>query len=122
MKQSKKERISFLISQLAKIPVEQRESIALELGIRNPEGHELTARNQCLIYFQNMSDVPVSIVAGYRQWQKYGRQVKKGSSGFLIAVPAGSKSDDEDETGEVYFIYKTVFDIMQTEEIKKAAA
>ena len=78
----------------------------------------LTPRNQCLIYFQNVDSISISVVAGYKQWQKFQRQVKKGSHGFLIAVPSGKKSNEENEEDEdVYFFYKTVFDISQTEEV-----
>ena len=118
MTQERKERIRNLIKQLAAFPEEQREVLSLKLGIRNPEGHQLTARNQCLIYFQNMEDIPISVVAGYRQWQKYQRQVKKGSHGFLIAVPSGNKNKSDEEDQEIYFLYKTVFDISQTEEFE----
>ena len=78
----------------------------------------LTPRNQCLIYFQNIDNISISVVAGYRQWQKFQRQVKKGSHGFLIAVPSEKKNNEENEEDEdVYFFYKTVFDISQTEEV-----
>jgi hypothetical protein len=82
----------------------------------NPEGHVLTPRNQCLIYFQNTQALKLSVVAGYRQWQKYQRQVKKGSTGFVITVPSKNQSsNDEDEN--VFFLHKTVYDISQTEEV-----
>ena len=118
MSDDKKERISKIIKQLADLPAEKREELSSRLGIINPEGHLLTPRNQCLIYFQNIDNVSISVVAGYKQWQKYQRQVKKGSHGYLIAVPSGQKKEGEEEDpGEVYFFYKTVFDISQTEEL-----
>ena len=119
MSDEKKEKISKIIKQLADLPAEKREELSSRLGIINPEGHLLTPRNQCLIYFQNIDDISISVVAGYKQWQKYQRQVKKGSHGFLIAVPSGQQKQEEDkEPGEVYFFYKTVFDISQTEELQ----
>jgi hypothetical protein len=125
MSDEKKEKISKIIKQLAELPAEKREELSARLGIINPEGHLLTPRNQCLIYFQNIDEISISVVAGYKQWQKYQRQVKKGSHGFLIAVPSGlptskvgqNKQEEEEEPGEVYFFYKTVFDISQTEEL-----
>jgi hypothetical protein len=118
MSEEKKEKISKIIKQLADLPAEKREELSSRLGIINPEGHLLTPRNQCLIYFQNIDEISISIVAGYKQWQKYQRQVKKGSHGFLIAVPSGqTKQEEEEGRGEVYFFYKTVFDISQTEEL-----
>ena len=120
MSDDKKQKISKIIKQLAELPAEKREELSSKLGIINPEGHMLTPRNQCLIYFQNVDSISISVVAGYKQWQKFQRQVKKGSHGFLIAVPSGLKTDknqghEEDE--DIYFFYKTVFDISQTEEV-----
>jgi hypothetical protein len=118
MSDDKKEKISKIIKQLADLPAEKRDELSSRLGIVNPEGHLLTPRNQCLIYFQNIDNVSISVVAGYKQWQKFQRQVKKGSHGFLIAVPSGQqKQEADEEPGEVYFFYKTVFDISQTEEL-----
>ena len=128
MSDEKKEKISKIIKQLADLPAclpklrrrqaEKREELSSRLGIVNPEGHRLTPRNQCLIYFQNIDNISISVVAGYKQWQKFQRQVKKGSHGFLIAVPSGQPmQEEEEEPGEVYFFYKTVFDISQTEEL-----
>ena len=99
MSDDKKQKISKIIKQLAELPAEKREELSSKLGIINPEGHMLTPRNQCLIYFQNVDDISISVVAGYKQWQKFERQVKKGSHGFLIAVPSGlptkEKEDDD---------------------------
>jgi hypothetical protein len=117
MSDEKKDKISKIIKQLADLPTEKREELSSRLGIINPEGHLLTPRNQCLIYFQNIDNISISVVAGYKQWQKFQRQVKKGSHGFLIAVPSGQPKQEEEESGEVYFFYKTVFDISQTEEL-----
>ena len=118
MSDDKKQKISKIIKQLADLPAERREELSSRLGIINPEGHLLTPRNQCLIYFQNIDNISISVVAGYKQWQKFQRQVKKGSHGFLIAVPSGqTKQEGDEEPGDVYFFYKTVFDISQTEEL-----
>ena len=118
MSDDKKAKLSKIIKQLADLPAEKREELSAKLGIINPEGHMLTPRNQCLIYFQNVDSISISVVAGYKQWQKFQRQVKKGSHGFLIAVPSGKKNKEEHEEDEdVYFFYKTVFDISQTEEL-----
>ena len=118
MSDDKKAKLREIIKQLADLPAEKREELSSKLGIINPEGHILTPRNQCLIYFQNIDSISISVVAGYKQWQKFQRQVKKGSHGFLIAVPSGvNKKEENEEDEDVYFFYKTVFDISQTEEI-----
>ena len=118
MNQDKKNKIKNLIKQLKSIDEEQIEIIAGELGIKNPEGHILSPRNQCLLVFQ-AGDNPLSVVAGFKQWQNHERIVSKGSKGYLIAVPAKNKSENENEEkeDEMFFLYKTVFDISQTEEL-----
>ena len=124
MKEEKKERIKQLVKKLAEFSDEQRELIAQKFGIRNPEGHLLSGRNMMLLYLQ-AEDKPLSIVAGFQQWKKYNRFVKKGEHGYLIAVPANIKKSEAEQcsgipTGEAedpeYFIYKSVFDISQTTE------
>ena len=118
MNQDKKNKIKILMKQLKSIDEEQREVIAGELGITNPEGHILSTRNQCLLVFQ-AGDNPLSVVAGFKQWQKSGRIVSKGNHGYLIAVPAKNKSENEnEEDDEMFFLYKTVFDISQTEQLE----
>lgn len=116
MKEEKKERIKQLVKKLAEFSDEQRELIAQKFGIRNPEGHLLSGRNMMLLYIQ-ADEKPISVVAGYQQWKKYNRLVKKGETGYLIAVPANKKTTDEQEPDNPeYFIYKAVFDISQTTE------
>ena len=117
MKEEKKERIKQLVKKLAEFSDEQRELIAQKFGIRNPEGHLLSGRNMMLLYLQ-AEDKPLSIVAGFQQWKKYNRFVKKGEHGYLIAVPANIKKTEaeQDKEDPEYFIYKSVFDISQTTE------
>jgi hypothetical protein len=119
MKEEKKERIKQLIKKLSELSEEQRQSIVAKLGIRNPEGHLLSDRNQSLLYLQAMGS-PLSVVAGYKQWQKSGRQVTKGQSGYIIAIPSGAKkseAQDPESEEDIFFLWKAVFDISQTEEI-----
>ena len=119
MNQDKKAKIRLLMQQLKNIDEEQRELIANELNIKNLEGHTLSSRNKCLLLFQ-AGDNPLSVVAGFKQWQKHGRVVSKGSKGYLIAVPSKSKEKEgeNEEEAELFFLFKTVFDISQTEELE----
>ena len=115
MTQEKKSRIQLLMRQLKSMDEGEQEVIAGELNIKNPEGHILSAKNQCLLVFQ-AGDNPLSVVAGFKQWQKHGRIVSKGSKGYLIAVPSKTKEKEEnEEEDELFFIFKTVFDVSQTE-------
>ncbi len=60
-------------------------------------------------------------VAGYRQWQKLGRQVRKGERSIAIIAPCTYKREVERDDGEtdteagVYFRAVSVFDIAQTD-------
>ena len=68
-------------------------------------------------------------VAGYRQWQRLGRQVRRGEQGIRILVPHKQRirdqdphpgsADEEDDSAALYvtrgFGVGTVFDISQTD-------
>jgi hypothetical protein len=57
-------------------------------------------------------------VAGYRAWQRLGRQVRRGERGIPILAPMTCKEKDDDgnETGEVRTVFRPVwvFDVSQT--------
>lgn len=90
------------------------------------EGHELerviklsnveepySLRNSLLIKLQNPS---ATICAGFVEWKKQGRSVRKGETGAIVLVPLILKNDQEEE----YLRFKSdyVFDISQTEEVE----
>jgi antirestriction protein ArdC len=72
--------------------------------------------NQFLIAMQRPD---ATRVAGFKAWQKLGRQVRKGEKGIRILAPRTYKEKDEngDETGEVglYFVPVCVFALEQTD-------
>jgi hypothetical protein len=76
--------------------------------------HNYSWGNQMLIWAQRPD---ATRVAGYRTWQKLGRQVKAGSKGIgiLAPMPYRRKSDDEDEKSGVWFKAVFVFDVSDTE-------
>ena len=118
MKEEKKTRIKEVMSKISQLSDEQKQKLVEKLGITNPEGHILTGRNQALLYFQAEGN-PLSVVGGFQQWQKYGRVVRRGEHGYLIAVPANNKKveDSSDADDPTFFLWKAVFDISQTEEM-----
>ncbi len=71
---------------------------------------DYSLHNQLLIYFAYPT---ATRVAGYRTWQKLGRQVKRGCKSISILAPFISKDSEEEK--EVYFHPVAVFDISQTE-------
>lgn len=52
--------------------------------------------------------------AGFHDWRKVGRTVRKGSKGIAILVPIGVSKDDEGDA-RPRFTYRYVFDISDTE-------
>lgn len=89
------------------------------------QGHELerviklsnvespySERNSLLIRLQNPG---ATLCAGFLEWKKQGRRVRKGETGAIILVPLISKSEDEDPELKG-FKSDYVFDISQTEE------
>lgn len=63
-------------------------------------------------------------VAGYRAWQKMGRQVRKGERGIQIMAPGRrtytetTSEGEEEEKERVFFHAIRVFDVEQTEPIE----
>lgn len=118
---AKKAKINELRKKLSELSEDQRNAIAEKYGIVTVEGHPLTPHNQCFLVAQG--ELNFTIVAGYKQWQKSGRSVRKGEHGFLIFVPSIKKSENSSEEissdDNPQFFTATVFDISQTELINK---
>ena len=91
--------------------------------ISNPEGHMLSGKNISFLKFQAGEKINFTVVAGYRQWMKFDRQVMKGQHGFWIFIPAMIKTKVEENgssrTVEEFdrFLMAKVFDISQTWDI-----
>ena len=91
--------------------------------ISNPEGHMLSGKNISFLKFQAGEKINFTVVAGYRQWLKFDRQVRKGQHGFWIFIPAMIKTKVEENgssrTVEEFdrFLMAKVFDISQTWEM-----
>ena len=54
-------------------------------------------------------------VAGYREWQSYGRQVRKGEKGIQLAAPVVVKDKTSGDSKVVNMKVTTVFDVSQTD-------
>lgn len=85
--------------------------------LRTLRGNSYSWQNCLLIMVQRPS---ATICAGYGDWAKIGRTVKKGSKGISIRAPFTKKLEEVDEaTGEqkrfTYFNLVYVFDIGDTE-------
>ena len=56
--------------------------------------------------------------AGFHEWRKVGRSVRKGATGVAILVPIGGGPDPESgEDRRPRFTYRYVFDIADTEPV-----
>lgn len=93
------------------------------------EFYNYSSRNQLLILAQTGGKA--TLVASFKQWQKYGRKVRKGEKAIRILAPMnirywedqngeryGARDDHPDDAKEVSFMrFKAVpvFDIAQTE-------
>jgi len=117
-RQQKKERIAKIRQVLTTLTPEQREQKLANLNrIVTVEGHVLSSYNTCAIYTQ-AGETVITIVGGYQQWKKAGRQVQKGEQGFFIFVPTNKKEDEENESDErTTYTTASVFDITQTKKI-----
>ena len=86
--------------------------------------HTYSLNNVLLILAQRPD---ASHVAGFRQWQAKGRQVRKGEKGIKILGYSSKKVTVEDDNGDeterkvARFPILTVFDIGQTDPIEGAA-
>lgn len=81
--------------------------------------HNYSAHNQLLI-FTHRPDA--TLVAGYRAWQRLGRQVRKGEKGIAILAPCVQRTKVEDHDGGERelrrlrrFRVAYVFDVSQTD-------
>ena len=62
-----------------------------------------------------------TLLAGYKQWQKLGRQVRKGERGIPIGAPVTAKQDDG-TTKMVNVRGARVFDVSQTDALDSECA
>src|SRR5438876_3278169 len=76
--------------------------------------HDYSFANVCLIISQRPD---ASRVAGYKTWQRLGRQVRKGEHGIRILAPCVVKrqTDQREEEPARFFRAVSVFDVAQTD-------
>ena len=120
-----------LVKQVAAMSREEREQVAARLGIVTCEGHALSFYNQCFLAAQGAGSA--TIVAGFQQWRRNGRCVRKGEHACgVIYVPTGKRRSEDSEDEEapsspadresVRFMLVPVFDVSQTEALETAAS
>ena len=82
--------------------------------------HTYSANNVLLIMLQTKCNA--TRVAGYKKWQEFGRQVRKGENGIAILAPNAYRRTEVDETGNEHtisgikgFRLTYVWDVAQTD-------
>jgi hypothetical protein len=78
---------------------------------------QYSRRNVALILAQAAErgrDIPAA-VAGFHEWRKAGRIVRKGSQGYFIYAPIVRKDDLEDGASPSGFTVRHVFDVADTD-------
>lgn len=120
--QSRRERMAELARRVAALSPDERAAFAARSPVVTIEGHALSIRNTASLCLQ--LGPSVSVVGGYQQWRRAGRQVRKGEHGGLILIPRttksaeGAEADQGEDAGHLYFIGGTVFDISQTDPLE----
>jgi hypothetical protein len=121
MTDEKKQKIRAIFQSVKDLTPEQKEQLLMRLIIKNPEGHFLSGNN-CLLLDRQAAmynpNIDFSVVGGFKQWMKHNRKVKKGESGFYIAIPSKKENEKNENNDEVFFFFKAVFDISQTEPVR----
>ena len=126
--QERREKFRALVKQVAAMTEEDRAAIVERIGAAPTcEGRALSHFNTVLLVSQCPN---VSMVGGFRQWIRQGRQVRKGERGHYIWIPKHKDEDGRAETAEAAaaeadkpnFVMGVVFDISQTEERREGDA
>jgi antirestriction protein ArdC len=97
-------------------------------------GGTYSLRNSMLLHMQAAErGLVLSLVAGYDDWQKIGRQVRKGETSMKVLRPSGLSKAQEIALAEAeakgeqtdvrrFYLPASVFDISQTDAIEASAA
>ena len=114
-----RERIDESVETLAKAVDDVRASEAFQRYLDVQARFHSYSWHNCMLIAMQCPDA--SRVAGYRTWQKLGRQVKRGEHGIMIFAPRTFKREVETADGEteerdgIYFRPVHVFDVGQTD-------
>jgi hypothetical protein len=116
--EERREKFRALVKQVAAMTDEEREAIVQKVGaVPTCEGRALSYVNTVLLIRQCPN---VSMVGGFRQWIRQGRQVRKGERGHSIWIPKYKGEETvqsaADEADKPSFVMGVVFDISQTDE------
>lgn len=108
------------LAQVAK-DLEQNRPADIEQAVAVLSGY--SRRNVAMILVQAEErgrDIPRA-VAGFHEWRKAGRIVRKGSKGYAILVPLMGKKEDGETEGVRGFGFGFVFDVLDTDPLTESS-
>ena len=117
MNPERKAKLKELRGKLANLTPEARQILISRGLIATVEGRTLSLHNTLLVYLQANHTLP-SVVGGYQQWRRAGKQVRRGEHGYMIWFPVGHKNEENELIEVDTFYTATVFDIGQIESIE----
>lgn len=117
------EKLRAMAARISKLDDADKEDMIFRHGaIKTCEGHSLSMNNTCMLIEQAIifGEAIPCMVAGFKQWQKAGRVVRKGQHAIgHIMVPMVLGHSEDAETGEtkanIRYKLVPVFGIDQTE-------
>lgn len=119
--EARKARVKQLVEAVSGMSEEERQAYIDRVGVVARIGAEgrrlLSVPNMVMALHQREG---VTLVGGYRQWERMGRQVRKGEQSIKIFAPRAVKKTVEAEgesveVGGVRFVLISVFDVSQTD-------
>ena len=114
-----------LAAKVAKLSDETRQALADKMDtVVNPQSHALSVHNTIFLYMQ-CQRTDLTIVAGFKQWIKAGRCVRKGEHSLgYISVPMQLRDKRPQAAAEdtvLRFRLVPVFDVSQTDNLEVTA-
>jgi hypothetical protein len=110
MARSKQDKVQFI--QELRNAADEVESANIEIPFRLL--NQFSFKNCCAILSQ---DPNATNCAGFHEWRKVGRIVRKGSKGLAILVPMGIQADAKGTSERMRFSWRYVFDVTSTDPI-----
>lgn len=112
-----KDKMNVLVGKVGSMSKSEREFIASKYPLITPEGHALSAYNVAFLFMQSGRE-DLTIVGGFRQFERSGRLVNKGEHavGYIYVPMVGKEKEAQssEDPSPVRFRLVPVFDVSQT--------
>jgi hypothetical protein len=124
--QEQKEKVTSMVKTLEKMTDEQKEQLLKQFPILRVSTQTPYSHYNTLLLIKQMQDRKsvYTLVGGYNDWKKHGRQVKEGEVGNGIFKPIPSKykkkmKDGSEKTELLGCFLAPVWDITQTDPLEE---